>query len=48
MPNVVLILLLAENHLGLNLPARERIRRRRSCHDSLGNHATPFQPGRSC
>ena len=44
MPDVVRILLLADTHLGFDLPVRPRIERRRRGHDFLANYATALQP----
>lgn len=44
MPNVVRILLLADTHLGFDLPVRPRIKRRRRGHDFLANYATALRP----
>jgi len=44
MPEVVRILLLADTHLGFDLPVRPRIARRRRGHDFLTNYATALQP----
>src|SRR5262245_37569040 len=38
------ILLLADSHLGFDLPTRERVRRRRRGHDFLANYATALEP----
>jgi DNA repair exonuclease SbcCD nuclease subunit len=40
----VRILLLADTHLGFDLPVRPRIERRRRGHDFLANYATALQP----
>ena len=44
MHDVVRILLLADTHLGFDLPVRPRIERRRRGHDFLANYATALQP----
>lgn len=44
MPDVVRILLLADTHLGFDLPVRPRIARRRRGHDFLANYATALRP----
>jgi DNA repair exonuclease SbcCD nuclease subunit len=44
MSNAVRILLLADTHLGFDLPVRPRIERRRRGHDFLANYATALQP----
>ncbi|MGH7695679.1 MAG: metallophosphoesterase, partial [Gemmatimonadaceae bacterium] len=44
MPDVVRILLLADTHLGFDLPVRPRIERRRRGHDFLANYAAALQP----
>ena len=44
MHDVIRILLLADTHLGFDLPTRERIRRRRRGHDFLANYAVALQP----
>jgi exonuclease SbcD len=38
------ILFLADSHLGLDLPARPRLNRRRRGHDFLANHAIALEP----
>jgi DNA repair protein SbcD/Mre11 len=38
------ILLLADSHLGFDLPARPRVQRRRRGHDFLANYAAALQP----
>ena len=38
------ILLLADSHLGFDLPARPRIARRRRGHDFQANYATALEP----
>ena len=38
------ILLLADSHLGFDLPARPRVKRRRRGHDFLANYATALEP----
>jgi DNA repair exonuclease SbcCD nuclease subunit len=43
-PDVIRILLLADTHLGFDLPTRERIQRRRRGHDFLANYAAALQP----
>jgi DNA repair exonuclease SbcCD nuclease subunit len=40
----VRILLLADTHLGFDLPVRPRVERRRRGHDFLANYATALQP----
>jgi exonuclease SbcD len=44
MTSVVRILLLADTHLGFDLPVRPRIERRRRGHDFLANYATALEP----
>ena len=44
MGNVIRILLLADTHLGFDLPVSPRITRRRRGHDFLANYATALQP----
>lgn len=44
MGNVVRILLLADTHLGFDLPVNPRIHRRRRGHDFLANYATALRP----
>lgn len=44
MTDIVRILLLADTHLGFDLPIRPRIERRRRGHDFLANYATALQP----
>ncbi|MEP7343874.1 MAG: metallophosphoesterase [Gemmatimonadaceae bacterium] len=44
MPDVVRILLLADTHLGFDLPVQPRIRRRRRGHDFLANYNAALQP----
>jgi exonuclease SbcD len=44
MREAVRILLLADTHLGFDLPVRPRIERRRRGHDFLANYATALQP----
>ena len=44
MPGVVRILLLADTHLGFDLPVRPRVDRRRRGHDFLANYAAALQP----
>lgn len=44
MPDDVRILLLADTHLGFDLPARPRVERRRRGHDFLANYATALKP----
>lgn len=44
MPAHVRILLLADSHLGFDLPLRPRIERRRRGHDFLANYAAALQP----
>jgi exonuclease SbcD len=42
--NVIRILLLADTHLGFDLPVNPRINRRRRGHDFLANYAAALQP----
>lgn len=44
MTEAIRILLLADTHLGFDLPTRERIQRRRRGHDFLANYAAALQP----
>ncbi|MGQ0641794.1 MAG: metallophosphoesterase [Gemmatimonadaceae bacterium] len=44
MHDVIRILLVADTHLGFDLPVRPRIERRRRGHDFLANYATALQP----
>ena len=44
MGNVIRILLLADTHLGFDLPVNPRVNRRRRGHDFLANYATALQP----
>lgn len=44
MTRLVRILLLADSHLGFDLPARPRVERRRRGHDFLANYATALAP----
>lgn len=44
MGNVIRILLLADTHLGFDLPVNPRINRRRRGHDFLANYATSLRP----
>jgi DNA repair exonuclease SbcCD nuclease subunit len=44
MPDELRILLLADSHLGFDLPARPRIERRRRGHDFLANYAATLRP----
>ena len=44
MPDVIRVLLLADTHLGFDLPVRPRIERRRRGHDFLANYATALRP----
>ena len=44
MGNVIRILLLADTHLGFDLPVNPRVHRRRRGHDFLANYATALQP----
>src|SRR5690606_36081930 len=44
MPDDVRILLLADSHLGFDLPARPRVERRRRGHDFLANYTAALQP----
>src|SRR5688500_15936591 len=43
-PDSLRILLLADSHLGLDLPLRPRVERRRRGHDFLANYATALAP----
>jgi exonuclease SbcD len=43
----VRILFLADSHLGFDLPARPRVRRRRRGHDFLANYAAALEPARA-
>ena len=45
--NIIRILLLADTHLGFDLPVNPRINRRRRGHDFLANYATALQPALS-
>ena len=45
--NVIRILLLADTHLGFDLPVNPRINRRRRGHDFLANYAVALQPALS-
>jgi DNA repair protein SbcD/Mre11 len=45
--NVVRILLLADTHLGFDLPVNPRVNRRRRGHDFLANYATALEPALS-
>ena len=45
--NVIRILLLADTHLGFDLPVNPRVNRRRRGHDFLANYATALQPALS-
>lgn len=47
MANVVRILLLADTHLGFDLPVNPRVNRRRRGHDFLANYATALEPALS-
>ena len=42
--DVIRILLLADTHLGFDLPARARVQRRRRGHDFLANYAAALKP----
>lgn len=44
MTDVIRILLLADTHLGFDLPVQARVRRRRRGHDFLANYATALAP----
>lgn len=44
MSNVIRILLLADTHLGFDLPVQPRVQRRRRGHDFLANYATALEP----
>lgn len=44
MPDDVRVLLLADSHLGFDLPARPRVERRRRGHDFLANYAAALAP----
>ena len=44
MSDAVRILLLADSHLGFDLPVRPRVERRRRGHDFLANYASALQP----
>ena len=44
MPDAVRILLLADSHLGFDLPVRPRVERRRRGHDFLANYARALAP----
>ena len=44
MIDVIRILLLADTHLGFDLPVQARVRRRRRGHDFLANYATALAP----
>ncbi len=44
MPTEIRILLLADTHLGFDLPARPRVERRRRGHDFLANYAAVLDP----
>jgi exonuclease SbcD len=44
MPDAIRILLLADSHLGLDLPTRPRVERRRRGHDFLANYALALAP----
>jgi exonuclease SbcD len=44
MPTEIRILLVADSHLGFDLPARPRVGRRRRGHDFLANHALALKP----
>jgi DNA repair exonuclease SbcCD nuclease subunit len=45
--NVIRILLLADTHLGFDLPVNPRVNRRRRGHDFLANYAAALQPALS-
>lgn len=47
MHDVIRILLLADTHLGFDLPVQPRIQRRRRGHDFLANYATALAPARA-
>jgi exonuclease SbcD len=47
MADDVRILLLADSHLGFDLPARPRVERRRRGHDFLANYAAALAPARA-
>ena len=47
MGDVIRILLLADTHLGFDLPVNPRIQRRRRGHDFLANYATALRPALS-
>ena len=47
MHDVIRILLLADTHLGFDLPTRARIQRRRRGHDFLANYARALEPALS-
>lgn len=47
MPDAVRILLLADSHIGFDLPAQPRVERRRRGHDFLANYAAALEPARS-
>ncbi len=47
MTSDVRILFLADSHLGFDLPARPRVRRRRRGHDFLANYAAALEPARA-
>jgi len=44
MPSDIRILLLADSHLGFDLPVRPRVVRRRRGHDFLANYAAALKP----
>lgn len=44
MPDAIRILLLADSHLGFDLPSRPRVDRRRRGHDFLANYARALEP----
>jgi DNA repair exonuclease SbcCD nuclease subunit len=44
--DVIRILLLADTHLGFDLPSRARVQRRRRGHDFLANYAAALEPAR--
>jgi exonuclease SbcD len=44
MPQEIRILLLADSHLGFDLPVRPRVQRRRRGHDFLANYAAALEP----
>src|SRR5262245_9558747 len=44
MPDEIRVLLLADSHLGFDLPVRPRVERRRRGHDFLANYAAALKP----